>query len=88
MTKRRQNPISEGVENAQPHVIYDLSLPLPERREKAIVFRSIAYLARHFKVSSTTIYTHRKIGKRFKDANGKEWAIRVATPEMIDRLKK
>jgi hypothetical protein len=77
-----------GLENALPHVIYDLSLPLPERKEKAQVFRSAAYLARHFGCKGDTIADYRVPGKRYKDRNGKLWAIRVATPEMIERLKK
>jgi len=77
-----------GLENALPHVIYDLSLPLPERKEKAQVFRSAAYLARHFGCKGDPIADYRVPGKRYKDRNGKLWAIRVATPEMIERLKK
>jgi hypothetical protein len=77
-----------GLENSMPHVIYDLSLPLPERKEKAIVFQSVNALMRHFRCGRERIIDCRLPGKRFKDRNGKEWAIRIAPPEMIDRLKK
>ncbi len=77
-----------GLENALPHVIYDVSLPFPERKEKAIVFKSASHLARHLGCSNDTVANYRVPGKRYKDKNGKEWAVRLATPEMIERLKK
>jgi hypothetical protein len=77
-----------GLENAQPHVIYDLSLSLQERKEKAQLFRSASYLSRHFGCKASTIISYREPGKRFKDKAGKEWAIRIASAEMIEKLGK
>ena len=77
-----------GIENAQPHVIYDLSLPLEERKAKAQIFRSAAYLARHFGCKGSTITSYREPGKRYKDKQGKEWAIRLASKEMIEKFNK
>jgi hypothetical protein len=76
------------LENAQVHVIYDLSLSLQERKEKAQLFRNASYLARHFGCKPCRIISHREPGKRFKDKAGKEWAIRIASAEMIKKLGK
>jgi len=47
-----------GIENAQPHVIYDLSLPLEERKVKAQIFRSAAYLSRHFHAAFIFVFIY------------------------------
>ena len=77
-----------GIENAMPHILYDLSLPLKERREKALLFRSIGEAARYLGKSNQTVVNNREPGKRIKCRRGKEYAVRVATPEMIERLNK
>lgn len=86
-TGRHQTSGILGIENSEPHVIYDLSLPLPERREKALVFRSINYVARFLGVSKGMVVDYRFPGKRIKDRNGKEWAVRLCPPDLLHKLK-
>lgn len=74
--------------NAEPHVLLDLSLPLEERIAKAVVFRSLKRVAEFLGCAPTTAYKYRQPGKRWKAADGKEYAIRVAYGEFLDRLKK
>lgn len=74
--------------NADPHVVFDLSLPMKERREQARVFGSLAKAADYMRCAPTTAYKYRQPGKRWKAADGKEYAIRVAYGEFLDRLKK
>ena len=74
--------------NAEPHVVLDLSLPMDQRREQARVFSSMAKAAEFLGCAPTTAYKYRQPGKRWKAADGKEYAIRVAYGEFLDRLKK
>jgi hypothetical protein len=74
--------------NADPHVVFDLSLPMKERRQEAKVFASLAKAADYMGCAPTTAYKYRQPGKRWKAADGKEYAIRVAYGEFLDRLKK
>lgn len=74
--------------NAEPHVVLDLSLPMNERRAQARVFTSMAKAAEFLNIAPTTAYKYRQPGKRWKAADGKEYAIRVAYGEFLDRLKK
>lgn len=60
-----------------PHVVYDLSLPLAERREKAIYFRSAHQAANWLGITPKQVYTYRVPGKRVVK-EGKEYAIRIA----------
>jgi len=74
--------------NAEPHVVFDLSLPIKVRREQARVFPSMAKTAEFLGIANTTAYKYRQPGTRYKAADGKEYAIRVAYGEFLDRLKK
>lgn len=74
--------------NAEPHVVFDLSLPMPERRERAVVYSSMAKVSEALGCAPTTVQKYRQPGKRLKAADGKEYAIRVAYGEFLDRLKK
>lgn len=74
--------------NAEPHVLLDLSLPLDERIEKAVVYRSLKRVAEFLGVAHTTAYKYRQPGKRIKGQDGKEYAIRVAYGEFLTREKK
>jgi hypothetical protein len=60
-----------------PHVIYDLSLPLPERIERAMWFRSAHQAANWLGVPPKQLYSLRVPGKRIKKGD-KEYAIRIA----------
>jgi len=77
-----------GLSDSQPIVAYDLSLPLPERLEKATLYPSIKKVAeamgRSHGYASKCTYT----GTRLKDINGKEWAVRIASKELIEKLSK
>lgn len=73
MTMKR---LTSGLENAVPHVVYDLSLPLEERREKAMVFKSGKAAATFLGVPFDKIHRYRTIGKRI-EKNGKLYAVRI-----------
>ena len=75
-------------DNAAPHVVFDLSIPLPERRDKAMVYPSSNKAAEALGVAHTTLYKYRQRGKRLRAADGKEYAVRLAYGEFLDRLKK
>ena len=74
--------------NAEPHVLLDLSLPLDERIQKAQVFRSLKRAAEFLGKSATTAYKYRQPGKQIEGKDGKLYAIRVAYGEFLDRVKK
>lgn len=74
--------------NAEKHVVFDLSLPMPERREKAKVYPSLAKVAEALGVSNTKVYKYRQPGTRMKAADGKMYAIRVAFKEFAEDKKK
>ena len=64
---------TEGV----PHLVYDLSLPLPERRETAMKFKSAAAAANWLGIAPKRLFDIRMPGKRaYKD--GKAYAVRIA----------
>ncbi len=60
-----------------PHVVYDLSLPLPERKEKAMWFRSAHQAANWLGVAPKQLYALRVPGKRVY-RQGKPYAVRIA----------
>ena len=61
---------------AIPHIVYDLSLPLDERKKKAKVFPSRVDAAKF--LGTTEKYLARRLspGKRV-ESNGKQYAIRI-----------
>lgn len=69
-------------DQAVPHVVYDLSLPLPERREKAIVFKSGHAAANWLGIPPKALYDIRIPGRRaYKD--GKAYAVRIAPKDNL-----
>ena len=65
-----------GKEGAIKHIVYDLSLPLEERRKKAVIYESLSSAAKSLGVSDSTLFNSRKVGKRVKTKKG-EFAIRI-----------
>lgn len=64
-------------DQAVPHVVYDLSLPLEERREKAQVFKSAAAAANWLGMPPNKLFDIRIPGRRAYK-NGKAYAVRIA----------
>ena len=64
------------IENAIPHIVYDLSLPLEERKKNAKVFPSRVDAARYLGTTEKFIARRLSPGKRI-ESNGKEYAIRI-----------
>ena len=76
------------IDNAIPHIVYDLSLPLEQRRKEAQVFGSIKDTADYLGISEKTVVYNAKPGKRVA-AKGKEFAIRVCTKEVkLEKTRK
>lgn len=75
---------TSSLENAVPHILYDLSIPLPERREKAELFRTAKDVALFLGINYSMVSHYRQIGRRVKGKNGKEYAIRIAKKETAD----
>jgi hypothetical protein len=64
------------IENAIPHIVYDLSLPLEERKKNAKIFPSRVDAARYLGTTEKYIARRLKPGTRV-ESNGKEYAIRI-----------
>lgn len=69
------------LDNAVPHVLYDLSLPLPERKEQAMVFKSLKDLSNYLGKPYNQLYAFRHPGTRVKARGGKFYAIRIKKSE-------
>lgn len=67
-----------GKEGAIPHIVYDLSLPLEQRKAKAMRFDSLTATARFLGVNDNRIINHRKVGKQLK-VGEKIYAVRLAS---------
>lgn len=65
------------IDNAVAHVVYDLSLPLEERKQKAIKFRTAKAAARFLGIGENRVPRYVYPGKRI-ERNGKLYAIRIA----------
>lgn len=66
------------LENAIPHVLYDVSLPIEERKIKAIEFPSAKHAANFLGIPPNQIYALRTPGKRVRHrSSGKEYAVRI-----------
>lgn len=64
------------VDNKIPHIVYDLSLPLPERKQKAKIFPSRVDAARYLGTTEKVVARKLSPGKRV-ESNGKQYAIRI-----------
>lgn len=65
------------LDNAVPHLLYDLSIPLPERKEKAKEFKSLKDVGNFLGRPYNQLYAFREPGKRVTGKDGKEYAIRI-----------
>lgn len=70
--------MSWGIDDAPvPHMVYDLSIPLPERKEKAIKFKSAHAAANWLGIPPKKLFDVRIPGRKvYKD--GKAYAVRIA----------
>lgn len=69
--------ITANLDNAVPHVLYDLSIPLPERKEKALHFKCLKDAANFIGMPYNQLYAYRVPGKRVKAKDGKLYAVRI-----------
>lgn len=77
--------MSYHLENAVPHVLYDVSLPIEERKQKAIVFPSAKHVANFLGMPYNQIYALRQPGKRVRHrVTGKEYALRIMKKEVAN----
>lgn len=68
---------TSSLENATPHIVYDLSLPLEERKQKAVVFRTAKDVALFLGINYASVTHYRQRGKRVEGKDGKLYAIRI-----------
>lgn len=70
---------------ATPHYLYDLSLPLPERQYKRMLFPSAIAVAGFLGVSPQRIYLSRSTRHRiWSEAHSSWFAVRIANPKTIN----
>lgn len=69
----------EKTDKAQPHYLYDMSLPLPERHQKRMFFTSGSAAANFLGVPVQRIYVARSNHHRiYSEAQGGWFAVRLA----------
>lgn len=71
-------------DTAQPHYLYDLSLPLPERQYKRMEFHSATAVAAFLGVVPARIYASRANKHRiWSEGQGRWFAVRMAAPKTV-----
>jgi len=70
-----------NLDNAVPHILYDIELPFPERTEKAIHFRCLKDAANFLGYPYNQLYDKRKPGIRVHGKDGKTYALRIKKVE-------
>jgi len=69
---------------ATPHYLYDLSMPLPERQYKRMLFPSAIAAAAFLGVPPQRIYLSRSSRHRiWSEAQGRWFAVRIANTKTI-----
>ena len=77
--------MSIAFDNAIPHILYDISIPLPERKEKALLFKTGMAAANFLGIPPNQIQYWRVPGKRITSKNdGITYAIRIAKKEVAN----
>lgn len=71
-----------NLENATAHIVYDVSLPFPERTEKAQMFKTGKDVALFLGINYSKVSYYRQPGRRVKGKDGKEYAIRIAKKDL------
>jgi len=79
---------TSSLENSVPHWLYDLSLPLAERREKRVLFRTAKDVALFVGIMYSSVTHFRKPGNRVQGKDGKLYAIRLATEKDLEEYRK
>ncbi len=69
---------SDFLDNSVPHVLFDVNLPLEERKAKALHFRTSRDVALFLGCEYRKIAAYRKPGRRITGRDGKTYAIRIA----------
>lgn len=66
-------------ENSHPHYVYDLSLPMPQRRLQRLYFPTGMAAANWLGVTPQRVYNNRKNKLRiWSEAHGRWFAVRIA----------
>lgn len=69
-----------------PHFIYDLSLPLPDRKYQRMLFPSAVAAAVFLGVSPQRIYLSRTPKHRiWSEVQGRWFAVRIANPSIVNK---
>lgn len=77
--------MSIAFDNAIPYLLYDISIPLPERADQAIKFKSGMAAANFLGIPPNQIQYWRVPGKRIVSKNdGKTYAVRIAKKEVAN----
>jgi hypothetical protein len=69
---------SDFLDNSVPHVLYDVNLPMEERKAKALHFRTCRDVALFLGCEYRKVAAYRKPGRRITGRDGKTYAIRIA----------
>jgi hypothetical protein len=75
------NNLDDGV----PHVLFDIDLPLDERKAKAIYFKTCRHVALFLGCEYRKVHNYRQPGKRIKGKDGKTYAIRIAKASNVSK---
>lgn len=74
----------ESVENAIEHYVYDLSLPIEERKEKRMTFRSGTAAANWLGVTGKRVSANKQLGFRIWSPRHEKWfAVRTGQSKTI-----
>jgi len=69
---------SDFLDNSVPHVLFDVNLPLEDRKAKAWHFRTSRAVALFLGCEYRKVAAYRKPGRRITGRDGKTYAIRIA----------
>jgi hypothetical protein len=67
-----------SLDNGVPHVLYNVDLPLEERKANAIYFKTSRHVALFLGCEYRKVHNYRQPGKRIVGRDGKTYAIRIA----------
>jgi len=73
------------LDNSVPHVLYDVELPLEERKSKALHFKTSRDVALFLGCEYRKVHNYREPGKRIRGKDGKLYAIRIAKQSDVSK---
>jgi hypothetical protein len=74
-----------NLDNSVPHVLYNVDLPLDERKTNAIYFKTSRHVALFLGCEYRKVHNYRQPGKRIKGRDGKTYAIRIAKASDVSK---